>query len=467
MRRRTKGANRYAMRKDGVIHCIQDVHVRDLIKRAFWSIDVRWFFVAACFLIALLAYANLLPTLVSPNYFIAVGIFLLVVNSVFWFYLSSLDADCAGTHEMRSICFAQIFCDYVALAVVTYATGSVETPIMFLVIPDIVLAALFFRRKQSVLITVMGLALITLPLNMELQGVIPVVTIFENSFKPILMNDPRMLTVFMLVLVCCVFFTWYLVSAITRTLVRSELELEDNYRAMIELDEEKTKATLRGTHELKAPLAAIKSYVYTLRDGYAGEVPDKAKAVIERIGERCDRLMAKITDIIRLSNLKTFVYTGDQLQQVELLEFMAQQIEQEGAQGRHRGIEVKYHARASVPVNVFANEEHLHTLFSNLISNAVNYSLDNGLVEVTLHTTKKRAVVCVIDHGIGIPEEALPNIFGEHYRATNAVDHHANGTGLGLPIVGAIGRLLNAKLKVESKVGEGTRFKVSLPLKKK
>ena len=82
-----------------------------------------------------------------------------------------------------------------------------------------------------------------------------------------------------------VFLTcWYLVAQLANGLRVREQRLQDDYDRLVRLGEQKVRATLRATHELKAPLAAIKSYVYTMRDGYTGELPPATRAVVLRIG---------------------------------------------------------------------------------------------------------------------------------------------------------------------------------------
>ena len=110
------------------------------------------------------------------------------------------------------------------------------------------------------------------------------------------------------------------------------------------------------------------------------------------------------------------------------------------------------------------SSSHLRTLFSNLIQNAVHYSNDNGRVQITTRIEAPRVSVEVQDEGIGIPEKHLEKIFEEHFRSKGAVAHHANGTGLGLPMVKEIVRLHSAEIQVKSTVGKGARFTVNFDI---
>jgi signal transduction histidine kinase len=443
-----------------VIRCVQDVHVRELIGRIHWAVRIRWFFAAVSLALGAAAAFGLAGGEVHVRGFVGVGLFLLLANAYYRYRARLADARCVGTHELRAMCFLQVLGDYAALAVIVYALGSVETPIMFMVLPNIILAALFFTRVQSLLISAMGVALVSLPLLLEAAGVLPVVTVYHGGLKQILLEQPAYLAGFLAILAACVLFSWYLVSTITASLIRNELALERSYEAVLRLDAEKTRAMVRGTHELKAPLAAIRGYAYALRDGYAGPLPERARGIVLRIGERCDRLVEKITDIIRLSNLQSYVRSEDRFHALDLQETLRREIEEAREAGRSRGVAIRF-APATAPVLANATEGHLQTLFANLLANAVQYSHEGGEVEVSVGCGGGRATVAVCDHGIGIPEASLPHIFEEHYRAGNAAAHHPDGTGLGLTIVQAVARLLEAEIEVKSAVGEGTCFSVS------
>ncbi len=452
------------MANDEIICCVQDVHCRELVDRIGWAVRLRWLFVSACLLVGLVALLPVAPAGLEAGYFVSVSLALLIANAVYHLQAHKARLHCYSIRDLRRLCLVQVLGDYLALAVIAYALGTVETPVLFLVLPNIIVVALFFTRLQGFWVTLSALVIVTAPLVLESLGLLPVKTLFDSPLKRVLLEQRWALAAFLVTLVFCVLLCWYLVSTITDRLVRNELELEESYEQMVRLDEERTRAVLLGTHELKAPLAAIKSYVFTLRDGYAGPVPDKALAVVERIGRRCDRLLAKITDIMRLSNLRTYVYTGTQFEDVDLFEALCQFIQEGSDLGRERGISIALNNHAETNAIVRASREHLHTLFSNLLSNAIQYSFDGGEVAVTLRVRQEAAVVEIEDRGIGIPASAHAKVFDEFYRATNAAAHHEGGTGLGLPIVKATARLLGATVEMQDVEPTGTRFRITLPL---
>lgn len=438
-----------------------DLRARELVDRVHWFIMMRWIAAGACLLTDVGAMLKLLPADINPGFFLAGAVFLFLSNLYYRRRSFAVLSPTIDQEGMYVLLLMQILGDFAILTLLTYGTGTIQTPIAMLFTAHVVLATLFFHRWVSLAIT--GLAWIggVGPIVLECLGVIPIVSIYDSPFKPFVLNNPTAIGGYVFGLGLCLVVIWYLVSEITTSLKLREGQLEDAYEILSKLDREKSQATLRATHELKAPFAAIKSYVYTLRDGYCGELPDKASAVVARIGERCDRLMAKITDIIHLSNLKTLVLTDMHFSPVNIKTLLLVEAEEARLLAESRRIEVFSDIETADDVFVMGSTDYLHTLFSNLLRNAVIYSHNGGRIELTLRFKPKKVSVRVTDHGIGIPKDNISKIFDEHFRSNNAVAHNPNGTGLGLPMVKEIVRLHGGAMEVSSELGEGSQFTVS------
>jgi signal transduction histidine kinase len=114
---------------------------------------------------------------------------------------------------------------------------------------------------------------------------------------------------------------------------------------------------------------------------------------------------------------------------------------------------------AVAPAPVVAIEDHLKMLLTNIISNAVVYSTEGGIVRVRCGVAPPDGpVVTVEDEGIGIPAEKLPRIFDDYYRTEEAVRHNKDSTGLGLAIVRHVAMSHGIRVQVESAPCRGTRF---------
>jgi signal transduction histidine kinase len=110
-----------------------------------------------------------------------------------------------------------------------------------------------------------------------------------------------------------------------------------------------------------------------------------------------------------------------------------------------------------------AATEGLDRIFNNLVSNAVKYTPSGGSITISLSVSVDEVCVTVEDTGIGIPEDAIPHLFTEFYRAPNARDVESKGTGLGLAIVKDAVTLFGGRVSVQSKLGAGARFTVVFP----
>jgi two-component system phosphate regulon sensor histidine kinase PhoR len=114
----------------------------------------------------------------------------------------------------------------------------------------------------------------------------------------------------------------------------------------------------------------------------------------------------------------------------------------------------------SEPLHVLGDTEAFHQIFDNLIDNAIKYTESGGSVDVTVAREGSRVRVDVKDTGVGIPQEDVPRIFERFYRVDKARSRELGGTGLGLSIVKHLVQALEGEIQVESKVDEGSTFRV-------
>jgi signal transduction histidine kinase len=113
--------------------------------------------------------------------------------------------------------------------------------------------------------------------------------------------------------------------------------------------------------------------------------------------------------------------------------------------------------------NVFADAEEINRLFTNLISNAIKYNNDLGLINISVKTSGNFVVTEIKDSGIGLKPEEKARLFSEFFRAKNEKTKNIGGTGLGLSIVKRIVDSYSGKIEVDSEYGEGTSFWIYLP----
>jgi signal transduction histidine kinase len=285
-----------------------------------------------------------------------------------------------------------------------------------------------------------------------------------GALVALLVDHPRVTVVYVAGIFSVFLICWYLIAQIANGLRLREQRLQDEHDRLVQIGDQKVRGTLRATHELKAPLAAIKSYVFVMRDGYAGELPAKALAIVERIGERCDLLMERISQIIGLANLKSLERAALDFAPTDVVRVLAQEVEEAAMRGRARGVTLAWSEGSAPSATVLASEPELRAMLSNILANAVDYSHDGGAVTVSVEVAEAGEVeVCVTDRGIGIAPECIPRIYEDHFRTEAAAAHRPNGSGMGMAIVAEVVRLHDAQITVDSTVGKGTSIRVRFP----
>lgn len=431
-----------------------------LATRMRWFRALRWVWTMACLMAATIVIGLRFPAGVDYRLLLLAAGLLALTNGVIAQPAEGSEDD---AQRLRRTILLQTGADYVVLALVNYALGGYQSPVLLLFLAEISLVTLLCQRYTSLGIALLGTVCALLPMWLEYLGWLPPVSLYGID-KSAMVNNGAFVTGYSLFTLLFVLFFWYVVSEITASLQQREENLEQACGKIHELYNEKVQAMLHTAHELKAPLAIIKNYVYTLRDGYCGELPDKARQVVTRIGERSDLLMAKVVDIIHLSNLRTLVQPERDLHAVDLQRLLQTEVEEARQLARARDIEVVDATGAGEGSRVRGSEEHLRTLISNLLANAVQYSHDGGRVEVALQTERDRLILFVRDQGIGIAADKQVHIFEAHYRTREAVAHYALGTGLGLPMVEEIARIHHAEVRLKSAPGKGTEVSVNFPL---
>jgi two-component system, OmpR family, phosphate regulon sensor histidine kinase PhoR len=214
------------------------------------------------------------------------------------------------------------------------------------------------------------------------------------------------------------------------------------------------------SHELKTPLAAIRGYAETLRDGALDE-PPTARRFTDRILSQCRRLQELLDDLLILSRLEGVDAALDR-EPVSLEAIARHAVELLTPAAREKRVEIELKEEPVPPIPGDAGN--LERLLLNLLDNAIKYNRPDGRITVRVARCGDEAILEVIDSGIGIPPESIPRIFERFYRVDKGRAREEGGTGLGLAIVKHIAQAHGGQVDVESRAGRGSTFRVRLPL---
>jgi signal transduction histidine kinase len=171
-------------------------------------------------------------------------------------------------------------------------------------------------------------------------------------------------------------------------------------------------------------------------------------------------MLVMINDILTLASSKA-IEIDQPLEPVQVQRILQRVIESYSEEARIQQVAIKF-TPPSKPVTAMATENGLDTVIRNLIGNAIKYSKPGGTVEAAIQTDAGYIKVSISDTGIGIPEEDLPHIGDEFFRAKNAHLSGITGTGLGMSIVKQFVDRFGGQVSVVSSLGKGTTFTVSL-----
>jgi signal transduction histidine kinase len=221
--------------------------------------------------------------------------------------------------------------------------------------------------------------------------------------------------------------------------------------------------TANVSHELKTPLSAIKGYAETLLMG-ALDDPDARYRFVTSIGEQANKLEQLIRGVMQLSRIQSMPEKLS-LNPLPLAELVGSVVceHQTVADANEITLDNQL-ANAPDPTHfiVLAEFDALRTILGNLLSNAIRYSKCGGQVTLKAESNKDRIELLVIDQGIGIPAQDLDRIFERFYTVDKARSRESGGTGLGLAIVKHLTMAIGGNIQVQSELGVGTTFRLSL-----
>ncbi|MFH1488948.1 MAG: ATP-binding protein [Pseudomonadota bacterium] len=228
-----------------------------------------------------------------------------------------------------------------------------------------------------------------------------------------------------------------------------------------QLDQMKSDFIHLVVHELRSPLVSIRQLNTVLLEGLAGSLEEKQKSFIQRGIKKIDGLLVLINDLLDMAKVESAKHVINRVpvQMERIIEEITALME---PRSHEKGITLRYSCRDLSPIR--ADPKNMEELLNNLITNAINYSLEGGVVNVTAEGKGKEIEIKVEDRGIGIAEEELPKIFDKFYRVKNPKARQVVGSGLGLSIVGGIVQAHDGTIEVKSVVDKGTTFAVRLPM---
>ena len=234
-------------------------------------------------------------------------------------------------------------------------------------------------------------------------------------------------------------------------------------RQLAELERLRAEFVGVASHELKTPINVIIGYLELLQEGIYGELTPKQKEILDTINKQASTLTRLVK---RLLDISRFEASGGKLdvREVDLHRLLVTLESSFSILAKQRDIAFSVIHGDALPPKVYWDEDRINEVLGNLISNAFKFTERGGKVALSVTSVDAKIVITVTDTGAGISADQLPHIFDKFFQADNQAAAATKGTGLGLAIAKEIVEAHGGQITVESRVGEGTTFVVTLPV---
>lgn len=360
----------------------------------------------------------------------------------------------------------QMTLDIIALFLLVYFTGSIESPLFLLFVFHMIIGSLILPGIIVYAAATLIIIVFTLEVFLEYYGILyhQIVSGFliYNVYKDF--NFILSFTVFFAFLI---FVSVLLANKIARQLYRNEQQLLESLDKLNKAEEEKQKYIIGVVHELKSPVAAVLSYLELVLQKYVGPLNEKVEEKLNSAKERAVEAVDLINNIIKVSRLRlTYEIEKENIRTKQIISAI---LLKQKAEIESKRIKVKLIDDRLLRTPVSGDKFLIEMALSNIIANAIKYVDADGIIEIILSELNEGISLNISDNGIGIPVNEQENIFKDFYRASNIKNKGYEGAGLGLSIVKQIITRHRGDISIESpgRLAEpgkpGTTVKIIIP----
>lgn len=254
------------------------------------------------------------------------------------------------------------------------------------------------------------------------------------------------------------YFTKESISIVSEEKSIGEVILLKNITAFQELDQAKTNFIATISHELKTPIASIKLSSKLLEDARVGALNEEQQQLVANIKGDSERLLKITAEVLNMAQVETGKVQLN-FQTVEATDIVQYAVDALKFQAEQKQLVLELETEEGLPP-VNADLEKTAWVMVNLLSNAIRYSPEQGIIHIRVAKEKNNVRFSIRDSGKGIDPQYQDKIFDKFFRVPGS---HQNGTGLGLAIAKEFMTAQNGQIGVTSKPGEGTTFYLQLP----
>jgi len=215
------------------------------------------------------------------------------------------------------------------------------------------------------------------------------------------------------------------------------------------------------SHELKTPLFTVQGYLSTLLDGAMND-----KTIRKKYLERAEKGVERLIHIVKDLDMITKLEAGDmnlEYSEFNIIDVVQNVFDLLEMKADEKNIMLMFDMKYTKPVMVWADQEKIQQVVTNLVMNSIKYGKENGTTEVSIEDlVNNKVIVRITDNGEGIQKQHVPRLFERFFRVDKSGARSEGGSGLGLSIVKHIIEAHHQKIYVESKYGYGSEFSFTL-----
>ncbi len=431
-----------------------------LIGRAYWLIRLRWVAIVTLAMATFVAGTVMRISLPASALYKISGL-LLVYNLIlrellrFW----TRGGKEPSPARIGDILTFQISADLFILATILHFSGGIENPFSFFFVFHMIIASILRPRWQSYLQATLAVILFGGLLFLEGTRAIDHYALTGFAGRGLYYNGIFVLG-FLFVFTITLYLVVYMTTSISEQLRLRQEELEKANVQLNEKDQVKNEYVLRVTHDIKGHLAAIESCLDVVANGMLGPLNERQKDFVERAHRRTTKCLAFVLALLKLTRMKL---SGRlEVERFSLRRCVLSSLASVQSKANEKAITLQQEIDPAVD-EVLGEALLIEETITNMLFNAVKYTPDGGRVDLEVKRDGPFVRVKITDTGIGIPEEALPHIFQEFYRAENARAVERDGTGLGLAFARQVIERHGGQIWAENNPGGGSTFTFTLP----
>jgi len=361
----------------------------------------------------------------------------------------------------------QMVLDLSALMLLVYFTGGIETPLFMLFVFHMIIGSLIL---PGTVIYTIAISVVFIFFGMVLGEYHNLIShhAVAGLLQTPLYNNFKFIVTYSIVFGFVILMSVVLANKIANQLYLMEQKLVESLEQLNAAEVEKQNYVIGVVHEIKTPLSAVHSYLDVILQGFLGPVNEKILAKLQRVRARSAEAIQLTNDVLKVSKLRLL----DEIkkEEIKVRDILSSVLKKQRANFDRKKVKLHFKDNRKIRSKILGDKLLLEIAFSNLVSNALKYIEDEGVIEIILDEKEKGIQLEVCDNGIGIPEKDIEKIFDDFYRASNIRSKGYEGTGMGLSIIKHIVEKHNGTIEVQSPSRlastnkPGASFIVFLPL---